>query len=305
MTPEEIAALKSSKDPETQRVGNTLAGAKTSYADLIAGGARVVVTTSTGNGGQPVLTIVPAGFDPSKPARVHTHYHGFNATVVDAPGHSAGATARIAQVQAADPQTVFVLPECSNAPAITRDGTPAYKTNWSNVSSQASTTADALTAAGIEPAQVGTRVVSAHSGGGAALASAIKAAPGGSGLACDRLELEDCLYGCEQQLKAWSATANGKAAQSVVYYHGTNDAQADKALGKADAFGGRYRRIDVDKLPTAEADRPILKGRDGKPLGSAGHPLRAYAADAHDRTIGEFMDDLGHTGFDHGISGRG
>jgi hypothetical protein len=304
VTPAEIAALKASKDPATRRLGNTLAGAKTSYADFIAAGAKIVVTTSQGNGGQPVVTLVPAGFDPSKPARVHTHYHGWNATVVDAMGHGSGTTARIAKVQQADPQTIFILPECSNAPAISAAGTPTFKTDWSNVSNEALTTADALAAAGIDPSQVQTRVVSAHSGGGAALANAITASKDGSGLACDRLELEDCLYGSEQQLKTWAGTSNGKAVQSVVYYHGTNDPQADKALGKDTAFGSRYLRINVDKLPMTDADRPTLLDASGKPLGKPGHPIRAYNADAHNRTIGEFMDDLGHPGFDHGISGR-
>jgi hypothetical protein len=304
VTPEEIAALKASKDPTTRRIGNTPSGAKASYADSIARGDRVLVTTSAGNGGQPVVVLVPAGYNPSQPAHVHTHYHGFNATVVDAQGHGAGTAARIAQVQKADPQTIFILPECGNAPALGPAGTPAYKTDWSNVSSQAQTTDDALVAAGIAPGQVGVRVVSAHSGGGAALAHAILSKPDGSGLSCDRLELEDCLYGSEVQLKAWAATATGKAVQSVVYYHGTNTPGADAALKKDSAFGSRLTHIDVNKLTSTGADRPVLLDAQGKPLGKPGQPVYAYAADPHNRTIGEFMDDLGHPGFDHGISGR-
>ena len=296
-TPAEIAALKASSDPATRRLGNTIAGAKLNYADRLATGARIVVTTSKGNGGQPVLVLVPEGFDPSQPARVHTHYHGWNATIVDALGHSAGTAGRMAQIQAADPQTVFVLPECGNAPAVkSSGGTPEFQTNWSNVSGQALTTKDALASAGIT--NVGTRVVSAHSGGGVALANSINASPDGSGLDCDRLELQDCLYGCQAQIKTWSKTELGQAAQQVTYYHGTNDGSADAGFGKA--FGDRYRRINVDKMSMTSADRPILDDATGK---STGKP--AYSADPHNRTVGQFMDDLGHDGFDQGISGRG
>lgn len=68
---------------------------------------------------------------------------------------------------------------------------------------QARTTEDALRAAGVPEAAVSTRVVSAHSGGGAALASAIGAAADGSRLRCDQLELQDCLYGSEASIAAW------------------------------------------------------------------------------------------------------
>ena len=41
----------------------------------------VTVTTPAGNGGAPVLTLVPPGFDPSKPATVQTHFHGDHTSV--------------------------------------------------------------------------------------------------------------------------------------------------------------------------------------------------------------------------------
>ena len=281
----DLVALE--RDPATKLLGFTIDNARVNYADTIARGGRVLVTTSAGNGGKPVVVIVPPGFDPGKPARVHTHYHGFNATVADPKGHGSGTTARIEEAQAADPQTVFVLPECGNAPAQTSrlDDRGAYATKWSNVSSVPETNADALSAAGIT--DVGLTVVSAHSGGGAALASAIDAHPDGSGLACDRLELLDCLYGSEKQLAAWSKTQAGHAVASVTYYHGTNT-DPDTALKKG--FASRWLRVNV--APPKPADDPQIKDARGNPIRDVhGHARTRYALDAHNRTNAQFMDD--------------
>ena len=74
-------------------------------------------------------------------------------------------TARIAKVQARDPQTIVILPECASAPVnYSWNAPPEYKTDWSNVKSQAQTVDDSLAAAGID-GPIGQEVVSAHSGG--------------------------------------------------------------------------------------------------------------------------------------------
>lgn len=285
MTPAALGAMKKSTDPAQRRLAETIGRAQVAYADDIRRGARVLAGNSAGNGGKPVLTLVPPGFDPSRPARVHTHYHGFNATVADPMGHGSGTTARMREIQQRDSQAVFVLPECGNARA------GAYATDWSNVRSQADTTRDALTGAGIT--QVGTSIVSAHSGGGAALAAALRAHPDGSGLQADRLELQDCFYGSEHAVAAWGRTANGQAARSVVYLHGTNDLAAHSPAAVQRVFGDRYQQVEMGAQPRINrTNNPELTDENGQVLRRNGQPLRKYAPDAHNRTVGEFMDSV-------------
>ncbi len=234
LAPDELQRLKTSSDPAERRRAFTIERAQSAYADHMRAGGRVVVSTSAGNGGHPVVTLVPPGFDPSKPATVQTHYHGFNATVADGSGHSSGTTRAIAAAQRRDPQAIFVLPEASNARA------GSYATDWSNVRSQAQTTADALRGAGVDV--VGERVVSAHSGGGTALARAMQAQRDGSGVQADRLVLHDSLYGSEHAVAAWGRSAAGRTID-VTYVRGSNDAGRDAPIH--DAFRGRYQRVDV------------------------------------------------------------
>jgi hypothetical protein len=265
-TKESIGEMKKSKDQRVRAMATTVERAQKAYASVIDGGGRVTVSTSAGNGGKPVVTLVPPGFDPTKPARVHTHYHGWNATAADPIGHSSGTTARIAEIQKADPQTVFVLPDCANSQA------GSYHADWSNVKSQAQTTNDALAAAGVD--NVTRRTVSAHSAGGFALQRAMASKADGSGVQADRLELDDCLYGPEKQIAAWAQTPAGQAAKSVVYFRGTNDVGRDKDIARN--FGDKYQRVAVAAPKKGEV--PLV---DGKPK---------YAGDAHDRTVAEFMD---------------
>ena len=120
------------------------------------------------------FVLVSANFDPSKPAHVHTHYHGNDTTAAaDVQG-----CLRMRHVQGDDPQVVFVLPEGER--------------EWSNVKSQAQTTLDALAAAAIT--NVGLTTVSAFSGGYRALWYAMQADATGAGVRCNRLELLDCMY---------------------------------------------------------------------------------------------------------------
>jgi hypothetical protein len=232
ITPEQLDGLKRSKDPKDQALAATIGRGRSAYADLISNGSQIIANRSEGNGGQPVLTVLPPGFDPNKETRVHTHYHGYNATVADGKSHGAGLTNRLEVIQKrGGPQTVVVLPECGNA----QNG--KYATNWSNVKSQSDTTEQALQAAGVTHPTY--RVVSAHSGGGEALSYAIGRDRTGNGLRADRLELQDCFYGSQGPVAAWAATPNGQAAQKVVYLHGTNT-QSDAGVKKA--FGSRYQR---------------------------------------------------------------
>lgn len=259
------AGPNAAPNARAQARGDLQTRAEAVYADYIKRGGRVLMTTSAGNGNKPVLVLVPPGFDPTKPARVHTHYHGNNATVLDPNGSPAGTKQRLEAVQARDPQTVFVLPECSTAPA---RGPAWYDANWENASSQAQTTADALKAAGIN--NVGKQIVSAHSRGGSALARIIDRDPSGAGLKADRLELHDSLYGSQDQLARWASTANGKAVSSVIYYHAGNPAGRDAVLAQAYKSQG-FQRVEMSQQPPMPRDPP-------------------YMRDSHYRTVGEFMD---------------
>lgn len=85
--------------------------------------------------------------------------------------------------------------------------------------------------------------MSAHSGGGDALARAMRARPDGSGVQADRIELIDSLYGSEHAVAAWASTPAGQRAGEVRYLHGTNQSNRDAVIHRA--FGSRYQRIEV------------------------------------------------------------
>jgi hypothetical protein len=248
---DQVSALKQGT-PDEQRLAATILNARSNLAGLAKAGAKVAVSTGPGNGGQPVITVVPKGFDPSKPATVHTHYHGFYSTAAAPPGDQAQVTHNLTEAVGRDPQTIYVLPECKSAPM--KAGAAMGKTDWSNVQSVTRSADDALLAAGLSPRSltIKERVVSAHSGGGRALGYAMANTPDGSGLRADRIELEDCAYGAPEgtlsavdALKQWMGTATGQAAKSVVYIDGGggNDQKPDAEL-KA-ALGGRYSQQTV------------------------------------------------------------
>lgn len=221
--PSELERLRRSQP----HLADTIARAKEAYGGLQ--GARVLVTTSAGNGGMPVVTIVPPGFDPNKPARVHTHYHGDLATAADRHGSPAGTTERVKELMQRYPQTVFVLPE--SAPP-----TGGYA-NWSRVRSQAETARDALRAAGISGENVES-IVSAHSRGGNALVNAMRTR---EGIRADRIELLDPMAGRESAITSWFRTADAQRVKSVVFVHSSDPASAGEPI--RGAIGSRYRAI--------------------------------------------------------------
>ncbi len=235
ITPDQLNKLKNSKDPQEALLGRTIERARENYKDLIKNGSQIIANRNAGNGGSPVLTILPPGFDPNKETRIHTHYHGWNSTVADPKSHEHGLTNRIEAIQRkAGPQTVFVLPEAANA----KPG--ANQTSWGNVRSQAETTNQALRDAGV--ANPGYRVVSAHSAGGQALQQSIDRDPKGRGLQVDRLELLDSNYGSESSIAGWAGTESGRKVRSVNYFHASNS-RSDEGLRRA--FGNRYHRVNL------------------------------------------------------------
>jgi hypothetical protein len=232
----QLSQLAHSSNAGERLLGTTIANARRNYAQQLQMGARITATTSPGNGGYPVLTVTGPHFDPNRPARVTTLYHGDRATVADPVGRPGNINERIAQTQRSDPQMVFVLPEAKNA----RQG--SYSANWSNVSSQVRTTADALRAAGVR--SVDRSLVATHSRGGDAISYIMSRHPDGSGLRADGLQILDSLYGSENAIARWARTPNGQRARNVTYYHGSNKPGRDRVL--ANAFRpGVFHRVNA------------------------------------------------------------
>jgi hypothetical protein len=293
----EIDVLKKSCDPAQQRLGRTIEHARASYGDLLDKGAKIVVALNAGNGGEPVMTFMGPGFDPKLPARIHTHYHGDNATVADPVGSKAGQNSRIRETVARDPQTVFVLPECKSV--FDRDTLPdspthdkSYHADWGNVKSQAQTTDDALKAAGIS--KVDQETVSVHSRGGEVIQKLMHDDPTGKSLRANRLELHDSLYGSQGAVAAWGRTENGKHVDKVIYVHGTNEEGRDKEIAKT--FKGAYVRIDISRQkPLNDSNNPVVYDgkdarRDDHIHGKKGHEgARQFHPNAHYQTTGRFL----------------
>jgi len=296
-----IDELKASPDAARQRLGRTIENAQVAYGDLIAKGARVVVTTSIGNSGQPVMVIRGPGFDGSKDARVHTHYHGDNATVADPLGSKAGTNARIRDVIAKDPQTVFVLPESAAA----GEGVDSpqhdnhYSVHWENtVRNQARTTDDALAAADIT--KVGRQTVSFHSGGGKVVEKLMELDRSGDRLRADRLELHDCFYGnWSQSFADWARTPNGQKVTDVIYYHGSNADWQQNVVEKA--FKGKYTKVEMSRQGPVAEHNPVARDSNRDSFGTIDvrwvngrrkivlNEAHNYNPDPHYRTTGQFL----------------
>lgn len=317
VTPEQIQELR---DKKQVQLANTIENAQAAYTDFVKAnpGVKVIVTTSEGNGGKPVL--VAKGAKAETDAHVHTHYHGDNATVGDPLGSKAGQNARIRDTLKKDPHAVFVLPEAANSSDKGPDpDSPSndkkYSVDWSNVKNQVKTTDDALDAAGVKrPAK--ETVVSFHSGGGMALVNLVNnnKDKGSSTLKADRLELYDCVYHFgetdgkylpqyhfEDRLRDWSQTDSGKAVKQVIFIRGSNDvsraAVMEKSVGK-----DKFKLIDMDNEPKLSSnpdfddkiDPPAENAngnwteivKNGEQTGKVAHN---YRANAHYRTVGEFM----------------
>jgi len=277
----DIDALKNSPDKQQQRLGHTIENLQNSYRDLLDGKkVNITVTMNPANGKEPVATMTSAALDPKLPVRVHTHYHGDNATIGDPEGSKAGQNSRIRATLARDPQTVFVLPECQSAkptPDSPRND-QKYVADWGNVKNQAETTDRALEAAGLSKAKIEKETVSVHSRGGNVIDKLMDKDDGsGRKLRADRLELHDSLYGSQHSVVAWGKTENGRQVEKVIYVHGNNGGVhgdgRDREIAKT--FKGSYIRIDVGLLKPGHETT-----RDGQP---------AYNKDPHYQTTGRFL----------------
>jgi len=278
----DIDALKNSPDKQQQRLGHTIENLQNSYRDLIdSKQVNIKVAMNPANGNEPVATIASAALDPNKGVRVHTHYHGDNATIGDPVGSKAGQASRIREIIQRDPQMVFVLPECQSARP-TPDGPKhnlGYKAEWGNVKSQVETTEGALRAAGLNPWKVMQETVSFHSRGGEVIENLMKNDKTGNSLRADRLELLDCLYGSPDDVAAWGRTDNGKKVGRVIYVQGTNVASGygdDREIRKT-FKGNSYIRIDISYKDAA-------RHADVKD-----HDVRKYHPNPHYQTTGRYL----------------
>lgn len=228
-----------------QQHAATVERARSAYARLLDMGARVLVARVGSNGGCPAVLLVPPGFQPASPHRVHVHFHGWNSSAAEPEGHPAGVSKAIARRFDRDARTVYVLPECENIPLNARPvwagvQSVTVETSWANVESTSGTADELLAMAfGAAPrASSVEHVLSAHSGGGRALGYAMQRRPRGDGLRADRVELYDCLYGApygalsaRQALKAWLRTPSGTAVRAVAYFEG-NGGNGEKPDGE-------------------------------------------------------------------------
>ncbi|MCP3102275.1 hypothetical protein LZ198_25730 [Myxococcus sp. K15C18031901] len=262
-----IDALKQSGDPQLVRYGETLARAvnNPTYQAWMkrADPPRIVLTTSAGNGNEPVLVLVPPDFaaNPTKDRPVQTHYHGLGSPVGGHPD-AAGTTAAIDRIWAStDPDPIFVLPETVTNPQDEHPESTGSHGGWrlSGPIDVARTTNDALAVAypGTRPGDmpIGERVVSAHSRGGAALALSVLNDP--DSLQADRLVLLDCLYNVNVALDPSGDTRRdvdavlgdwvraqqrqGHPVPAMVFFqNGTTDDPLEQAVRDA---GGSYQEF--------------------------------------------------------------
>lgn len=228
---DELAKLKQS----SPALARTIEQAKSTYAEFLSRTppARISVSSPPGNGGAPVLTLVPPGFDPTRATSVQTHFHG-DLTSVAAPNGS--HTGNIKEQLAKDPQRVWVLPEAQG-------NVGSSGTNWNNVKDHAATVRDALASAGVSPTGNTTHVVSAHSAGGRALAAAMTSGT----LRADQLVLLDCLYERETGPGANTAILNavkhGALSQvKDVVIVATGSYPADRDAKLIEAGGDKVRK---------------------------------------------------------------
>lgn len=231
VTKDEIAQLKR----EHFWFGCTVEQAKATWL-----GVHAVAIRAVGNGGEPVLTLVPPRFDAARPFVVQTHFHG---DFTSAGGPGGVHTQRIREVLDDEPQRVWVLPEAQG-------NIGKKKTDWENVADHGQLVHEALASVGLRARDDTRLVVSAHSAGARALERVVR----NHTLRAEQLVLLDCLYerseGPGPNTALLSAVSSGalEAVQEIVIVPaGTYPAERDEALLKA--AGGRARLERVKKTP--------------------------------------------------------
>lgn len=201
----ELAAL-GNKD-----LADTVAGVQQNYQKLLDAGAKILITTSAGNNGRPIVTVVPPALanneDPKQKYDVVVHYHGMHGSVAK-PNASSPVRSQIEASFKRTPPTVFVLPTAKIVPTMQGD----FKTTmpvWSeSVRDTGKTAADGV--AGVVGSR-GQLTVSAHSLGRQALTAAMKH----QGLNADRIDVQDG-FSAVQRKGVWHGPEDIKAVHDWV-----------------------------------------------------------------------------------------
>lgn len=163
---------------------------------------RFAVVDVAANGSRPVAVYLPQGFDPARPARLLTYFHGHGGSVGLGFARS-GLFTRIRDRAARYPQTVFVFPQAASAPFGYWMRSPE---SFSSLEAGSLAIARDLLG-GQAPAWIYRRIVSCHSGGGLALRNAVTA----NTFRADRIELLDSAYGDWAQVTAaWAARSGAR-----------------------------------------------------------------------------------------------
>jgi hypothetical protein len=231
--------------PADQQLAKEITHARQNYTSLLDGGAKIYVSRSPGNGGAPMLTMVPKALqdNPKQPFAVDVHYSGKYGTAAN-PDPNSGAAGKIAKEMNGPPPTVMVLAEPKNFDQFKSHG--SFSPDWHNAMDPRMAANDALKAVGLPETGMPDRplTVSGHSAGGRAIANAITAGK----LDCDKLSLQDCLYGdqmngksCAEAVKSWAGTPDGVKCTKIDYMftrEGGNG-QADEFPDKLKLKGGQ------------------------------------------------------------------
>lgn len=250
VTDEAALALLRTGGSEDRALAREAEQARSSYRSLLESGARVLVGRSAGNGGAPFVAVVPQTLvaRPEQPFEAVVHYGGMYGTAAR-PDPGGGLPARIKARAEGPPPAVVVLCEARNHEGMP-GGHGGYSPDWSSASDPGLVAQDALDGLGL----TGDRrlVVSAHSAGGRAIAALVAKGR----LACDRLELQDCLYGNGRGLSsgravlAWAGTPEGRACREIIYMHAARGQNGEQHLlpdGIRLAGGQVVRRIEMTR----------------------------------------------------------
>lgn len=252
-----LAKLSASANPADREVADLMKAARMTYAALLERGAKLsVIAGDAGNSGQPVLCLVPKALvqHPRQAFDTQVHYQGMNGTP-GRPDPASGLPAKLGAQLDGPPPRVFLLP----APVELRRGTFP---DWSCVKDTRQTADLALEAAGLRATGGAAHplVVSGHSAGGRALA----VAQGRGGLDCNRLELQDCLYGvpagrpdsayasARDAALAWAKANPGKA---LVYVRSKEGGNGEDLTAPDLPAGARFTRVVVQRHYDADLPR--------------------------------------------------
>jgi hypothetical protein len=138
------------------------------------------------NGGRPAAVYLPPKFDPSKPAKVVTLFHGHYWNIGDQFNVNK-VFARIKELEEKNPNTIFVIPQAANPPFSYWMKPP--KESYTDLMSQA--LGEAARMAKVPSLKISERIVAAHSGGGLAIRNVVTSGQ----MQADKIELLDANYG--------------------------------------------------------------------------------------------------------------